>query len=88
MILGRVTGHLWATRKCPQLVAQKLAIVRPDRVYRYPADHVVAIDTLGADVGETVLVCLGAPARWCMGDEQVPVDAAVAAIVDRVEESR
>jgi len=84
LILGTVSGHLWATRKCDRLEGKKLLIVTLAKSYRHYADHVVAIDDIGANVGEQVLVCMGAPARWVAGDSRIPVNAAVAAIVDEV----
>lgn len=85
MILGTVTGQLWAAHKCERLGGRKLLVVRPERgAYRSRADHVVAIDPLGAQVGQQVLVCIGAPGRWESGDTRTPVDASIAAIVDDV----
>ena len=86
MILGTVTGHLWGARKSERLAGRRLVIVRPERVFRYAADHVVAVDTLGAEVGQRVIVCLGLPARRSLGDDRSPVDAAVAGIVDQIDE--
>ncbi len=85
MILGTVTGQLWATRKCARLTGHKLLVVRPDVAYRPRADHLIAIDQVGAEVGQQVLVTIGAPGRWAAGDARTPVDAAVSAIVDRVQ---
>ena len=84
MILGTVTGHLWGTCKCERLVGKKLLYVRLDRSYNHYADHVIAIDDVGAAIGQQVVVCMGAPSRWIAGDSRVPVNAAVAAIVDEV----
>ncbi|HIA04904.1 MAG TPA: ethanolamine utilization protein EutN [Myxococcales bacterium] len=84
MILGTVTGHLWGTRKCARLTGKKLLFVRLERSYNHYADHVVAIDDVGAEIGQQVLICMGAPPRWIAGDTRVPVNAAVAAIVDEV----
>ena len=87
MILGRVMGQVWATRKNRWLEGRKLLIVRPLAWYRpdHACDHVIAVDPVGAEVGEDVVVCLGLPARWALGDVRHPVEASVAAIVDRVE---
>ncbi len=87
MILGTVTGQIWGTRKVGPLSGLKLALVRPDRAYEYVADHLVCVDEIGARVGQQVVVCMGAPPRWRLGGDNVPVDAAVAALVDRVEVS-
>jgi ethanolamine utilization protein EutN len=87
MILGRVVGQCWATRKSPRLEGQKLLIVRPLCWYGPDpaADHLVAVDPVGAEVGQDVVVCLGLPARWALHDTRHPVEASVAAIVDRVQ---
>lgn len=87
MILGRVVGQVWATRKNPYLQGVKLLLVRP-LTWHLPdheCDHIVAIDPVGAEVGQDVIVCLGLPARWAMSDTRYPVEASIAAIVDRVE---
>lgn len=90
MILGRVVGQVWATRKHAKLERCKLLLVRPYFWYNpaHEVGHVVAVDDLGAGPGEDVLVCLGLPARLRLGDVNAPVEAAVMAIVDRVSLSR
>jgi ethanolamine utilization protein EutN len=89
MILGRVVGYVWATRKDPRLRAGKLLVVAPHAWYDPPQEvgHLVAVDTLDAGPGDDVVVCLGAPARWQLGGVNLPVEAAVMAIVDRCEVS-
>ncbi|MBW2735714.1 MAG: EutN/CcmL family microcompartment protein [Deltaproteobacteria bacterium] len=87
MILGKVVGHVWATRKDPRLEQHKLLLVRPYGIY--DADHateqLIAVDALDAGVGDDVLLCCGSPARWSLGGQTLPVDMAVAAVVDRVD---
>jgi len=87
MILGRVMGQVWATKKNPYLHAQKLLIVRPLAWYNPDVDtgHIVCVDQVGANVGQDVVVCLGAPGRWKLGDIRHPVEASIAAIVDNLE---
>ncbi len=87
MILGRVVGQVWATRKTFRLTQAKLLIIRPLASFRLDGapDHLVAVDPVGANVGQDVVVCLGAPCRQVLGDTRHPVEAAVAAIVDRVD---
>ncbi len=105
MILGQVVGEVWATRKHPGLDGSKLLIIKPHLWYGPPFEvaHLVAIDTLGAGVGEDVIVCMGEPARQWLAAAQglalpeggegpgyaeaawLPVEAAVMAIVDRVD---
>lgn len=87
MILGRVIGQVWATRKNPYLAGKKLLLVRPLTWFLpdHDCDHLVAVDPVGAEVGQDVVVCLGLPARRALGDTRHPVEASIAAIVDRVE---
>ena len=87
MILGRVVGHVWAARKDPRLSRAKLLIIRPIGFYEpaFGTRHLVATDDVDAGIGDEVVVCLGKPARESLGGENMPVDAAVLGIVDRVE---
>ncbi len=87
MILGRVVGQVWATRRDPRLARAKLLLVRPHGLYEPPLGtrHLVATDEVDAGVGDEVVVCLGMPARLSLGSNDMPVDAAVLGVVDRVE---
>lgn len=87
MILGRVIGEVWATRRDARLGRTKLLVVRPHAVVEpaFDSKHLVATDDHDAGVGDDVIVCLGAPARWSAGGNDVPVDAAVLGVVDRFE---
>jgi len=86
MILGRIVGTVWATRKNPKLEDLKLAIVRPYFWYdpSHDVDHLIAVDQVGAQVGQDVLVCVGAPGRWVAGDYRCPIEASIMAIIDEV----
>jgi ethanolamine utilization protein EutN len=87
MILGRVIGQVWAARRDPRLQRQKLLVVRPHAIYEpaFATRHLVATDDVDAGVGDDVVVCLGAPARASAGSDDMPVDAAVLGVVDRIE---
>ncbi len=87
MILGRVVGEVWATRKHAGLDGRKLVVVAPYLWYApsHEVGHLVAVDPVGAGIGEDVVVCLGHAARQALGSTSMPVEAAVAAIVDKVE---
>lgn len=86
MILGRVIGTLWATRKDPKLEGMKLQIVRPVELdYSEKSGFVVAVDAVGAGVGEIVLVCQGSSARQTELTHNKPVDATIMAIVDKLD---
>ena len=88
MILARIVGTVVATRKDPRLVSNKLLLARPVD----PRDHkkleggyLIAVDTVDAGVGETVLIVSGSSARMASGMKDCPVDAAVVGIIDTVD---
>ena len=88
MVLARIVGTVVATRKDPRLVSNKLLLARPvdprDRT-RLEGAYLVAVDTVDAGVGETVLIVSGSSARMASGMKDCPVDAAVVGIVDTVD---
>ena len=83
---GKVVGEVWATRKCPSLTARKLVLVAVEDDGAPTGEVVVAIDTLDARAGDTVLVSYGSGARNVLapGPDNLDVlaDAAVSQIVD------
>ena len=81
MVIGTVVGSIIATRKNEKLVGQKLLIVRPMDGMEEKGEF-VAIDNVGAGIGETVLVARGSAARVGCDLERAPVDAAIVGIVD------
>ena len=86
MILARIVGTVVATRKDPRLVSSKLLVARVMDPHGRAGDHhLVAIDTVDAGVGETVLIVSGSSARMAAGLKDCPVDAAIVGIVDAVE---
>jgi microcompartment protein CcmK/EutM len=86
MILARVVGTIVATRKDARLVSSKLMIARPmDPHGKAEGNYLVAIDTVDAGVGETVLTVSGSSARMATGMKDCPVDAVIVGIVDHVE---
>ena len=88
MILAKVVGTVVATRKDPRLVSSKLLLARPtDPRGKADGGYLIAIDTVDAGVGETVLIVSGSSARMASGLKDCPVDAAIVGIVDAVEVS-
>lgn len=86
MILAKVVGTVWATRKDEKLVGMKLQIVRPvDLKYSTEDNFMVAVDAVGAGVGEIVLVVQGSSARQTVLTENKAVDATIMAIVDKLD---
>src|SRR5687767_14126653 len=85
MLLGKVIGTLVATRKEPTVEGLKLLVVRACDVDGKPTGAtVVAVDAVGAGLGEVVLVCAGSSARQTQMTQNRPVDATIMAIVDEV----
>jgi len=86
MILAKVVGTVVATRKDERLVASKLLIARPlDPSGKPDGNYLVAIDTVDAGFGETVLIVSGSSARMAAGLKDSPVDAAIVGIVDTID---
>lgn len=86
MLLAKIVGTVVATRKDPRLVSNKLLIVRPvDPKGKAEGNYLVAVDTVDAGVGETVLIVSGSSARMASGMKDCPVDAAIVGIIDTVE---
>ncbi len=86
MLLAKVVGTVVATRKDPRLVSNKLMVVRGvDPRGKVEGNYLVAVDTVDAGVGETVLVVSGSSARMASGLKDCPVDAAIVGIIDAIE---
>ena len=91
MFLARVTGSVVSTQKVRSMIGHKLLIVEPLRVDPATRDRLVGtarsfvvVDTVGAGLGETVLIVQGSSARLTPETEKLPVDATIIGIVDSV----
>lgn len=82
MIIGKVVGSLFSTRKSEKLVGNKFMIVEPVEAMQGSGGRLVAIDIIGAGIGEYVLVAQGSAARIGCDMEKAPVDAAIVGIID------
>lgn len=87
MLISRVVGTVVSTQKNAKLHATKLLLVQPLGVDGQPSGAaLLAIDSVGAGVGETVLVVVeGKAAGAALGREEAAVDAAIVGIVDQIE---
>ena len=92
MFIGRITGSLVSTQKVAVMTGQKLLVVEPLRVNEQDQSDLqptgrtfVVVDTVGAGEGEVVLCVQGSSARFTPETKNLPVDAAVIGIVDRVQ---
>lgn len=83
MQLGRVTGTLVASRKEPLMAGMKFLVVQQiDESNEKTGSYVVAVDAVGAGVGEVVLYASGSSARQTEVTKDRPCDAVIMAIVD------
>ena len=92
MILARVEGSIVATKKNPKMTGNKFLVVRPLVIdspsateMKSGSSTLVAVDSLGAGEGDTVLVVQGSSARLAADDKDTPVDAVIIGIVDTVD---
>jgi ethanolamine utilization protein EutN len=92
MFLARVEGAVVATKKDRSIDGRKLLLLRPQLVddkdptrFRPGANTVVAVDSVGAGIGEMVMFSQGSSARLAPGLKDSPVDCAVIGIVDSVD---
>ena len=81
MIIGKVVGSVVSTRKSDNLIGSKFMIVEPIPSLKVE-NRIVAIDKIGAGIGEYVLVAQGSAARIGCDMERAPVDAAIVGIID------
>lgn len=81
MIAAKVMDSIWSTRKADSLVGLKFMLV--EVLGGIDAGRIlIAADTIGAGIGERVIVCNGSSARKMFGREDIPVDAAIVGIID------
>ena len=92
MFLARVEGSVVATKKDASMNGRKLLLLRPQLVddkdptkFRPGVNTIVAVDTVGAGIGELVMFCQGSSARLAPNLKDAPVDAVVIGIVDTVD---
>ena len=92
MILARVIGNVWSTRKEESLRGLKFLVVQPVAV-KYDANGkagledlgntIVAGDKIGAGESEIVMVASGSSARQSLEDTHTPIDAMIVGIIDK-----
>ncbi len=84
MIIGRVTGSIVSTRKQDNLIGNKFMVIEPLVAMGNGRGQLVAIDNIGAGIGEYVLVAQGSAARIGCGMPDAPIDAAIVGIIDDI----
>lgn len=91
MFIAKVTGSLVSTQKVDSMVGHKLLVVEPYRVEPNQRKTLattgrtfVAVDMLGAGIGDFVLITQGSSARLTPETKNMPIDTVVVGIVDQV----
>ena len=84
MIIGKVTGSIVSTRKQENLIGNKFMVIEPIDIMDGAHKQLVAIDNIGAGIGEYVLVAQGSAARIGCGMPEAPIDAAIVGIIDDI----
>lgn len=86
MHLGRIIGTVVATRKDEKLIGSKLMITQPLTFRMEPkGEPVIAIDTVGAGIGEIVIYTTGTAGRIAARKLDAPIDTSIIGIVDNID---
>jgi ethanolamine utilization protein EutN len=89
MFIAKVIGNVVATQKNAKFCGMKLLLIQPfihrDGKLQISGSSVVAVDSVGAGVGECVLFTQGSSARLTPTTKDAPIDAVIVGIVDAVE---
>ncbi len=85
MLLGKVIGSVWATRKCESIKGYKIMIVQPlNSEEEELGDPIIALDTVGAGPGEIIFYITSSEAVIPLDVDMAPVDASIVGIVDTI----
>ena len=82
MLMGKVVGNVVSTRKNEKIVGSTILEVQVIENHRETDKYIIAIDSLGAGIGEVVLVTTGSAARLGLPNKEAPVGAVIVGIVD------
>ena len=82
MLKGIIRGNIDSTRKQESLVGSKFMEVQLVKNGKLTEEFIIAIDSVGAGIGETVLITTGSSARLALHNTSSPADAVIVGIVD------
>ncbi|PLS17312.1 ethanolamine utilization protein EutN [Bacillus sp. M6-12] len=86
MQIGTVIGNVWATRKEENLRGLKFLIVQPELPDETAAGTpFIAVDRIGAGVGDKVMVTTGSAAANMEPEQNLPIDALIIGIIDSID---
>ncbi len=87
MTLARVRGTVVATQRSDKVEGAKWLLVEDcDQAGKGRGEYLVALDMVGADRGQMVLLTQGSSCRWTSRTDDRPMDTLVVAIVDAIDE--
>ncbi len=85
MLLGKIIGSVWATRKYESIKGYKILLVQPlNSDGEELGDPIMALDTVGAGAGENIFYITASEAVIPLDVEMAPVDASIVGIVDSI----
>jgi ethanolamine utilization protein EutN len=82
MIIGKIVGNVWATRKDPSLYGITFLIVELEA-----GEKIVVSDSIGAGIGDRVIITRGTGAQNGLTTKSLPIDAITIGIIDEKEEN-
>ena len=82
MLKGQVISNIVSTRKQPALVGSKFLEIQLIENNQMTDKYIIAVDSVGAGIGEIVLITTGSGARLALHNKETPTDAVVVGIVD------
>lgn len=82
MLRGVIKGHIVSTKKQESLVGSKFMEVEIMKNGRLTGEYLIAVDSVGAGIGEVVLITTGSSARLALNNTNAPCDAVIVGIVD------
>ena len=86
MVIGKVVGNVWATRKDEKLNGLKFLVVSLSRsTGKEEVSAFVAVDNVGAGIGDNVLVTKGSASKASFNIKDLPIDAVIIGIIDSLE---
>lgn len=86
MIIGKIIGNIWATKKDESLEGFKFFVVKQLGISEEKSKPIVAVDGgVGAGIGDDVLITQGSSARMIYKGNEVPIDAVIVGVIDSLE---
>ena len=82
MLKGIIRGNIVSTRKQESLVGSKFMEVELIKNNQLTGEFLIAVDSVGAGISETVLITTGSSARLALNNTSAPCDAVIVGIVD------